>query len=76
MLQVVRCGSEEPQLGFIRLRRCSQRIVPLMADDSHEHMRVYGAVVCSSPLFLASGFHHLLHVSHMNVVVCFSCKYA
>lgn len=48
VLQVVRCGSEELQLGLIRLGRCSQRIVQLMVDDSHEHTRVCAAVVCCS----------------------------
>lgn len=28
------------------------------------------------PNLLAFGFDHLLHVSHMNVVVCFNCKHA
>lgn len=37
---------------------------------------VFMGLLCVVPPFLASGFHHLLHVSRMNVVMCFSCKYA
>lgn len=84
VLQVVRCGSEELQLGLIRFRRCSLllffffqtlRISSLMWMTPM-NTNMFMGLLCVVPALLASGFHHLLHLSHMNVVMCFNCKYA